>query len=592
MRQPSSALPRSRIRRLVLRQTPSTMPLHARWALASEVAQTDLDSSETADALVLIRQVAIQRRARHDRNDRPGALLRLRVGEIARQAVRPVGARLPADAPGVILADWAEALAVLAVSACEHRVRAEWWWSLLWEENDAENWVRRWLEQPSAVPSAWQILAREGHGSLVLAALDEDDGERLLRSLAQRYALPHVLQAVSRWRGDTSNAAWMGSRTLPIQKAEPAALRPTPEPPQAIAAWDGIAEESPFLAAISPGPVRAWACLAMALRRGQAWVRRAEFVNDWLRELDGASRPANPSEEQRASTARSIIVPPNPKTAGPVGDQLDPTAEADGARPSPMPALSSAENGPASATDAELSPEAWEDSRNVPAAGSEDVASVRGSETRLATEAVWSVPWMDEPPGETVFSTECGGVFYLANVALLMGYYGDFTQPQRPGLPFPFWDFLTGVALRLCSPDQRMRFREDPLWAWLARQSGRRPEEEPGEEMAWSAELDEAWPRWMRAGNDESCRQPAPLIHGWEAALADVAAGVERRMENALGTAPGPFLREPARVRDQPGSVRVHFNLSNHPLAVRCAGLDRDPGWIPAAGVDLRFIYE
>jgi len=191
-----------------------------------------------------------------------------------------------------------------------------------------------------------------------------------------------------------------------------------------------------------------------------------------------------------------------------------------------------------------------------------------------------------------VFATECGGVFYLANVALQMGFYGDFTQPQRPGWPFPFWDFLAGVALRLCSPDQRMRILEDPLWVWLARQSGRRPEEDPGAGMAWPTALNEAWPRSMRVGSDESCRQPAPLIHGWQEALTAVAAGVERRMEKALGTAPGTFLWEPGRVREQPGSVRVHFELALHPLPVRLAGLDRDPGWIPAAGVDLRFIYE
>jgi hypothetical protein len=38
--------------------------------------------------------------------------------------------------------------------------------------------------------------------------------------------------------------------------------------------------------------------------------------------------------------------------------------------------------------------------------------------------------------------------------------------------------------------------------------------------------------------------------------------------------------------------IDVHFALALHPLEVRMAGLDRDPGWIPAAGADLRFVYE
>jgi len=36
----------------------------------------------------------------------------------------------------------------------------------------------------------------------------------------------------------------------------------------------------------------------------------------------------------------------------------------------------------------------------------------------------------------------------------------------------------------------------------------------------------------------------------------------------------------------------LFFELSEHPLEIRLAGLDRDPGWVPAAGRFVRFHYQ
>lgn len=55
--------------------------------------------------------------------------------------------------------------------------------------------------------------------------------------------------------------------------------------------------------------------------------------------------------------------------------------------------------------------------------------------------------------------------------------------------------------------------------------------------------------------------------------------------------APALLCRHPARLRCGPARVEAMFALSSLPLAVRIAGLDRDPGWIPAAGRDVRFHF-
>lgn len=55
--------------------------------------------------------------------------------------------------------------------------------------------------------------------------------------------------------------------------------------------------------------------------------------------------------------------------------------------------------------------------------------------------------------------------------------------------------------------------------------------------------------------------------------------------------APTLLCRHPARLRCGPARVEAILALSSLPLAVRIAGLDRDPGWIPAAGRDVRFHF-
>jgi hypothetical protein len=52
------------------------------------------------------------------------------------------------------------------------------------------------------------------------------------------------------------------------------------------------------------------------------------------------------------------------------------------------------------------------------------------------------------------------------------------------------------------------------------------------------------------------------------------------------------MLDLPARLQDAGERLDLHFPLAELPLAVRLAGLDRDPGWIPAVGCDVRFHFD
>jgi hypothetical protein len=72
---------------------------------------------------------------------------------------------------------------------------------------------------------------------------------------------------------------------------------------------------------------------------------------------------------------------------------------------------------------------------------------------------------------------------------------------------------------------------------------------------------------------------------------------VRVRLRVALGceseaAAAATLCRHYARVRRTDTHVDVFFALSDLPLSIRLAGLDRDPGWVPAAGRTIAFHFE
>jgi hypothetical protein len=155
-----------------------------------------------------------------------------------------------------------------------------------------------------------------------------------------------------------------------------------------------------------------------------------------------------------------------------------------------------------------------------------------------------------------------GGLFFLVNVAVDLGLYGDFTQPARPGIALDLWDFVTLAGRQLLS-----RADEDPVWRLLAELAGRDPEEPAGA-------------RFVPPGRET---------------LAEWTVGRAAEIRAALAAAelmPQRLLRRPAAVHVTEAHVDVVFALAGHPLEIRIAGLDRDPGFVPAAGRHVAFHFE
>jgi hypothetical protein len=70
------------------------------------------------------------------------------------------------------------------------------------------------------------------------------------------------------------------------------------------------------------------------------------------------------------------------------------------------------------------------------------------------------------------------------------------------------------------------------------------------------------------------------------------------RLPRALGFPAGStaalrlLFQQSARIQITTTNVRVFFSLAQHPVEIRVAGLDRDTGWVPAAGRNFAFYYE
>jgi hypothetical protein len=188
----------------------------------------------------------------------------------------------------------------------------------------------------------------------------------------------------------------------------------------------------------------------------------------------------------------------------------------------------------------------------------------------------------DEEAGPEPVLTAHGGAFYLLGVLDHLDLPASAAGPGQPGDVLTRWGVLA-LALRAwpgAVPD-------DPLLAAL-------------DGLAWPDGVDPADPHpdhpWTfrpPAGSHRRDRSTVvrreegePGARRWGAQVAGLLADTLAD----LGVGP-EVVHVPARVVIGSYSVRASFALDDIDIDVRRAGLDRDPGWVPALGrvVELRF---
>ena len=161
-----------------------------------------------------------------------------------------------------------------------------------------------------------------------------------------------------------------------------------------------------------------------------------------------------------------------------------------------------------------------------------------------------------------IFESQYAGAVYLINLALYLGLYGDFTMPRAVECPLPLGELLARIAERACGG----AVREDDIDRLF---------------VVLGAEKSDA--------DDEVAKDTERLLNDVWPQLAAAAARAMQMPEDAVLR----FLCETTgRIEIAPTRVDAYFALAAHSIDIRLAGLDRDPGWVPAAGRIVAFHYE
>jgi hypothetical protein len=582
-------------------------------------------------AVLIVRRLIPVARASVRSQTSLGGRVSLALRQHASQARRPWLDGNAATAETVLFIDEAELVACLVRDWLRGWVAERWWWrSVLWNQS-VQEWLRQHvLPRGELLVPVLSLLAAGSEAVGWVRQLENAEAERAIDGIQRAYAVPRIDSSIptpprprpSRDHDSVQTNQHRGH----ILETRVALERLVATVPEARA---------PGLGA----PQRRLLALALVLTRAPAWARAPEFAAVWelLDHADLVSdirATTSPGQDLHSETLQRSSTP-STAAAAPVGES--------GAR-LPMPGERDQTQAPTSV-----------DNLVVPHAHlTPHVAPLRLAPfdgPQQATEAV--PPSISKPPTEPAAAdilpttaTQFGGLFYLLNAALALGLYGDFTAPRAPNLALSPWNWLALIGRSWFGAG----FESDPLWKVLASLAGRSADQPPDHEFTapttWV--IDQAWLKpWGRVPclQYRATRSRLRVLHPSAFVLFDVprdphnpplaqarhlcrrcpslrdaaieqATGttrtnparsptarwlawllpyLEARLARSLGTDPDavPALvcRHDARITASLTSVDVHLSLAALPLAIRIAGLDRDPGWIPAAGRAIAFHF-
>ncbi|MFN9694271.1 MAG: hypothetical protein ACK550_10855 [Synechococcaceae cyanobacterium] len=464
----------------------------------------------------------------------------------------------------------------------------------------ALGWARREMfGDGRSLPQIVSSLARQGLASALLARLDPADVVQMRKALVHSHALPLAEQGFGvRVVADAAEAEG------PLQAPDPSAALPPP-----------------------PARVRAIAATAAAARAAGNDLAElpAQAVELLLILLQLQADPSRP-RAQLVAAAAVVAARPSAVAARPttVAASHRSAAEATTAATEPAGAAQARSAAPASVPPSVQAPpksSSVHQHRPALAPASPDAGPPPAALSRPAAAAP-----------ATGFPTDFAGLWFLCNAFVAMGLYGDFSRPSGGALALAPSRLLDRLALQWFGSD----YGRDPLHEALHRDGPDPPlpqrwqmapawleafADEEGTELVTSRRhrtlwhpagfpLEDApWPgrrgrqrrplagRRPPQGGSPAARlrlsHPLPLRQParWLACLAlYLDARIQRATADpALGLA---SLALPGQVHHGPERLDVHQALNDLPLPLRLAGLDRDPGWLPAEGRTIAFHFQ
>ncbi len=570
---------------------------------------------------------------------------------LASKAVRPARETVPPSAEAVVFIDRSELLSCLASDWCEGSMMTRWWWQSLLKQGAATQIVKElWRCEPQYVPAALRQLARRNRAADFVRALSDSEAREWLRGVAQSFALPALASVLD----DFETAANDSRDSLDLNQPTTAVRRSRRMETAPAGPWRQWVPEC--LAARLRPDQELFFGMSLMLQRAPVKARAPEFhalVRDWQQrvlqanagnfvvvpnaaggpqtfaldnEETDARRPAPATSESAAPTP---IVPE--LTALEVIDQSDSRSlraeqtdderrrDRNSAGPtetsaSPSSVREKTKVEATAATDSRTWKYESEEAANVaeqpvepaaapvaPNTAASDPYERFLSEAREAPPQSWTEEDAESAEPEEWTATNLGGVFYLINLGLFLGLYGDFTTPKEPGIQLSIWDFVALLGHKLAGEE----IEHDDVWPLLERLAQR----EAGDSIGSGFDADTVSSFEFQVSSfgleqkpvSEELETPNPELETrnskLETWIARLMPYVRVRLRQALGLSddddPGQLVcRHRARVCVTPTHLDVFFSLAELPIAIRLSGLDRNPGWVPAAGKFIAFHFE
>jgi hypothetical protein len=556
-------------------------------------------------------------------------------------AARPAYGAVPAEINAVLFYDRTEVLAALALDWMSGALALQWWWRELLHGRDVVTaLLDEWIQSPQYVPGALDLLAQRTRAVQFVQRLPHQAASQILEAVVTAFGIPRFVSE----RSQLEDSLQKGNDLPPLPALGKAAQLRRPIPPGSLLLW--VPE------AFMPGLSAVQSILliqALMLRRAPGVARTAAFqkeLSQWQESAGTTQASADQSTSEVQPASRSIQKQKPPLFEGKKKSTIEQATIDPISLPAPLQGQRSeqveaeVESGATSIVDVskdhgKSSQGLASDAQSMPVTGEVAVAAhqtqprtVHGQEVLLMQEPV-SQPavLLEDSPLKKVLGpsisveTEYGGVFFLLPLALYLYIYGDFTSPAKPGLELSIWDFLALISLELTNGE----IEKDPLWGELASLAGRTTSQQPGRGFDppdewrippdWLEPFSEVYDARPTLANGrlitmhpagftvldvagtangscdlEAIGKPADRLQRW---VGWMASYFRARLLRALGhdDAVSLLCGRPARVVLTLTHVDVTFSLDHHPIEIRMSGLDRDPGWIPAAGRYVSFHF-
>jgi hypothetical protein len=505
----------------------------------------------------------------------------------ALRAVRPAREAVPAAAEAVVFMDRAELLACAARDALRGALALGWWWRHLFDVHDGIAAVARELaRQPRYVPAVIEQLVQRRDEIVAFArAIAQSESIRIVEAVLRENELHELAYAIVTAL-TTPRAALFASTPLPT----PTTTRSRAESPPALAR---VAPEA--IDQTLPIDQRLLIALPLMLRRAPAVIRAAPFQAALIQWVESAKAPtaneeapASAHEARSAPSAMSAELSEAPKreheAAPPTTTKLEERIAARNQRdpiagrqpltancqlptrvPSPEPAPCKTPNQPLVPATTPLTE-----------APLHHTAATSGGTGALARRSFSTgeapVPPLDAPPEplpevapDVSITSDFAGALFLINAGIALGFYSDFTTPRQRGIDLDIWQFVALLSRALTGE----AIEGDPLNELLATLRS-------DEDSAWT-------PPSVLAAYPEAPDDP---LARW---IEAVTNHLRLRLGDDLAHT---LVAQHGRITTTPAHIDAWFNLVKHPLGIRLAGLDRNPGWVPAAGRHVTFHFD